>query len=177
MIQIPVVVEGKSASQIKMFIGAPGCRIATFDIPIVNLLDTQESFSCVPTPTITLVGQIGSASLLRNNEVTVSVDYMAGWACGFFGFADCMVPQISLGTAKPDTEGVFKIELPDFSLDSRLSDSKDGTELQLILRNNRTYNIVAFLRPESDALRTASGNLKISAFYPQNVVFVARRKQ
>jgi len=48
MIQIPTVVEGKPASQIKMFIGASGCKIATFDIPILNLLDTQESFSCNP---------------------------------------------------------------------------------------------------------------------------------
>jgi hypothetical protein len=176
-LQIPVVVEGKPASQIKMFIGAPGCRMATFDIPILNLLDTQESFSCSPAPTVTLVGQISPASLLRNTNATVSVDYMAGWACRFFGFADCMVPQTSFGTAKPDAEGIFKIELPDFSLDSNASDSDDGQDLQLILRDAKTYNILAFLEPESEALRTASGNVRISAFYPQKEVFVARRKR
>jgi|CZKJ01.1.fsa_nt_gi hypothetical protein len=175
-LQIPVVVEGKPASQIKMFIGAPGCKMATFDIPILNLLDTQESFSCSPVPTVTLVGRISPASLLRNKDATVSVDYMAGWACRFFGFADCMVPQISFGTAKPDAEGIFKIELPDFSAESNASDSDDSTDLQLILRDAKTYNILAFLEPESETLRSASGNLRISSFYPQNVVFAARKQ-
>ena len=99
------------------------------------LLDTQESFSCNPAPTVTLVGQIRPASLLRNKDATVSVDYMAGWACGFFGFGDCMVPQISLGTVKPDTDGIFKIDLPDFSADPIGSDADSGTGLQLILRD------------------------------------------
>ena len=134
-IQIPIVVEGKPASQIKMFIGAPGCKTATFDIAILNLLDTQESFSCNSAPTVTLVGQIRPASLLRNKDATVSVDYMAGWACGFFGFGDCMVPQISLGTVKPDTDGIFKIDLPDFSADPIGSDADSGTGLQFILRD------------------------------------------
>jgi hypothetical protein len=149
----------------------------TFDIPILNLLDTHESFSCSPAPTVTLVGQISPASLLRDKDTTVSVDYMAGWACRFFGFADCVVPQIPLGTTKPDVEGIFRIEVPDLSGDSDASYSDDGTELQLILRDVKTYNIRAFLQPESEALRTASGNLTISSFYTQNVVFVARRKR
>jgi hypothetical protein len=176
-LQIPVVVEGKPASQIKMFIGAPGCKMATFDIPNLNLLDTQKSFSCSPAPAVTLAGQISPAGLLRNKNATVSVDYMAGWACRFFGFADCVVPQISFGTVKPDGEGIFKIELPDFSADSVASESNDGTELQLIIRDARTYNILAFLEPESETLRTASGALRISMSYPQNVVFVAHRKK
>jgi hypothetical protein len=176
-IQIPIVVEGKPASQIKMFIGAPGCKMATFDIPILNLLDTQESFSCNPAPTVTLVGQIRPASLLRNKDATVSVDYMAGWACRFFGFPECMVPQISFGTTKPDTDGVFKIELPDFSADPIASDADGGTEFRLVLRDAKTYNILAFLEPEWEALRNPSGALRISMFYPQNAVFVARRKE
>lgn len=176
-LRIPVVVEGKPASQIKMFIGAPGCRIATFDIPIKNLLDTEESFSCSPAPTVTLVGQISPASLFGNKDATVSVDYMARWARRFFGFADCMVPQISFGPAKPNAEGIFKIELPDFSMDSNAAESEDGTDLQLILRDAKTYNVVAFLEPESGTLRTASGGLRISSFYQQGLVFVAGRKK
>jgi len=175
-IQIPAVVEGKPASQIKMFIGAPGCKMATFDIPILNLLDTQESFSCNPVPTVTLVGQIGPPRLLHNEDTVVSIDYVAGWACRFFGFADCMVPQISLGTAKPDAEGIFKIELPDFRADSIAADADGGTELRLILRDAKTYNLLALLEPESETLRSPSGALRISMFYPQSVFFVARRK-
>ncbi len=175
-IQIPAVVEGKPVSQIKMFIGAPGCRMATFDIPVLDLSHTEESFSCSPAPTVILEGRISPASLLHNKNPEVSVDYMAGWACRFFGFMDCMVPQISFGPAKPDARGIFKIELPDFSADSNPTDSNDGTGLRLILRDARTYNILAFLEPESETLRTVSGNLRISSLYPQNVVFVARQK-
>jgi hypothetical protein len=171
------VVDGKPVSQIKMFIGAPGCRMATFDIPVLDLSHTQESFSCRPVPTVILEGRISPASLLHSKNEEVSVDYMAGWACGFFGFMDCMVPRISFGTAKPDAGGVFKIELPDFSADSNHADSNDGTELQFILRDARTSNILAFLEPESETLRTASGNLRISSLYPQNLGFVVRRKK
>jgi hypothetical protein len=176
-IQIPAVIDGKPARRIKMFIGAPGCKIATFDIPIQEFSDTQESFSCTPVSTVTFEGQISPARLLGNKNAEVSFDYMAGWACGFFGLADCMVPQISLGTAKPDAEGIFKIELTDFSADSSSSDSNDGTELQFILRDAETYNILTFLEPESETLRTASGNLRISSLYPENVVFLARKKR
>lgn len=176
-IQIADVVEGKPASQIKMFLGAPGCKMATFDIPILNLLDTQESFSCSPAPTVTLVGQVSPASLLRDQAAIVSVDYIAGWACRFFGFADCMVPQVSFGTVNLDAEGIFTIELPDFSLDSNASDSEGGTGVQLILRDAKTHNILAFLEPELEALRTTSGDLRISSLYPQSLVFVVRRKQ
>src|SRR5579872_4179569 len=170
-IQVPAVVDGKPAAQIKVFLGAPGCKMAMFDIPIQNLLDTRESFSCSPAPTISLVGQISPASLLRDKNAIVSVDYLAGWACRFFGLADCMVPQISLGKVEPDLEGVFKIELPDFSADFIASDSGDGAELQLTLRDARSNNILAFLEPESEPLRLASGNLRISSSYPPNVVF------
>jgi hypothetical protein len=123
------------------------------------------------------VGQISPASLFGNEDATVSVDYMARWACRFFGFADCMVPQISFGSAKPNAEGIFKIELPDFSMDSNAAESEDGTDLQLILRDAKTYNVVAFLEPESETLRTASGGLRISSFYQQGLVFVAGRKK
>jgi hypothetical protein len=176
-LQIPIVVEGKPATQIKMFIGAPGCKIATFDIPIRNLLGTRESFSCSPVPTVVLVGQIRPASLIRHEGATVSVDFMAGWACAFYGFGDCMVPQISFGSAKLNAEGVFEIELPGLSADSSVSDSDNGTGLEVILRDAKTHNILAFLEPESDALRTASGNVRISTIYPQNMVFIARRKR
>src|SRR5258708_27380280 len=169
--KIPGVVDGKPVSQIKMFIGEPGCRMATFDIPVVDLTHTQESFSCSPVPTVILEGRISPASLLHNKNAEVSVDYMAGWACGFFGFMDCMVPQISFGTAKPDAGGIFKIELPDFSADSNPTDSNDGTGLRLILRDARTYNILPFLEPESETLPPLTVNLSISSLYPHTVLF------
>jgi hypothetical protein len=176
LVQIPAAVGPKRAEQIKMFVWAPGCKITTFDIPIQEFSDIQESFSCSALRTVTLVGQISPAIQLRKRDTMVSVDYVAAWACDFFGLRDCMVPQISLGTTKLDAEGVFKIELPDFSADAIASDSDGGAELQLILRETKTFNIIAFLEPESETLRANGGTLKISSFYPQNLIFAERPK-
>ena len=105
----------------------------------------------------------------------VRIDYMASWACRFFGLADCAVPQIELGTVKPDVDGAFEIELPDFSSDPISSDSEGGAELQLVLREVKTGNLAAFLEPEMGMLRTPGNALKIVPSYPQNLFFSARK--
>src|ERR1700693_4558583 len=40
------------------------------------------------------------------------IKLLAPWACRFFGFADCLVPQISLGTVVSNADGAFEIDLP-----------------------------------------------------------------
>ena len=166
-LRIPVRGRGKPREPDQdVYRGARECRIATFDIPILNLLDTQESFSCSSGGYRNLGGKISPASLFGNEDATVSVDYMARWACRFFGFADCMVPQISFGSAKPNAEGIFKIELPDFSLwIPTLPSRRTVRTLQLILRDAKTYNVVAFLEPESETLAHGAAVVsRISSF-------------
>jgi hypothetical protein len=166
--------EGKPAGEIKLFAWAPGCRIETFDIPL-QALDAQESYSCTPLSTVTLVGQIDDATLARRKRAEIHVDYLAGWACDFFGLADCMVPQISLGTANVDANGGFEIDLPNFAADPIASDSKFRSQFQLVLREVKTWNPIAFLSPESRMLRTPGGALRPATSYPQLMGFVARR--
>ena len=48
---------------------------------------------CSPGPTVTLEGKISPASLLGDKNANVSVNYMAGWACGFFGLAVAWFPR------------------------------------------------------------------------------------
>jgi hypothetical protein len=175
VLQVPTVVEGKHARQIKMIVWAPGCRMSTFDFPLKQSSDDQESFSCSPVPTVTLVGRISPAIKLPKKEIAISVDYVAGWACNFFGLSDCMVPQIPLGMTPPDPDGAFQIEVPDFSVDPIASDLECGTHLQLTLHEAKSFNVIAFLEPESDPPRTNGNSLKISSFYPQNLVFIARK--
>jgi len=100
---------------------------------------------------------------------------MASWACRFFGLADCMVPQIELGTVRPNAEGAFEIELPDLSSDPVSFASEGGAQLQLVLREVKTWNLVAFLEPETADLRTPGGALKIIPSYPQNLSFSVRK--
>jgi hypothetical protein len=167
--QIPTYVDGKAAGQIKGFIWASGCRMATFDAPLLNRSDVQEYFSCSPLGTITLYGRIPVDDLQGKKPMEVRFDYMASWACRFFGLADCMVPQIELGTVKPDADGAFEIELPDFSADPICS------ELQVVLREIETWNLAAFLEPETETLRTPGNALKIVPSYPHNLLFSARK--
>ncbi len=172
---IPTSVEGKPAERIKGFIWASGCKIATFDSSLLDLSDLQEYFVCTPLATVMLLGRIPITALKKEEPLEIRFDYMASWACRFFGFADCAVPQIEIGTVKPDADGAFEIELPDLSADPISSESEGGAELQLVLREVRTGNLVAWLEPESKILLTAGGALKIAPFYPQNLLFAARK--
>jgi hypothetical protein len=175
LIEIIAAVEGKRAARMKMLVWAPGCKIQTFDIPIQESADVYESFVCSPLPSITLVGQIKNTPMDGKKPAEVRVDYLALWACSFFGFVDCMVPQASVGTAIPDPQGTFEIDVPDFSADPTSSDSDRGAEFQLVLREVKTWNLIAYLEPESEMLRTPSRALKIVPSYPRNLAFSARK--
>ena len=174
-VEIRTVVDGKPASQVRMFVWAAGCRIATFDVPLPEFSDVYLFFPCIPLSTISLIGQINDPDLLRKKPAEVRVDYLDSWACGFFDFADCMVPQFSLGIAKPDAEGIFEIDLPDFSADPISSGADDKAEIQFVLREIGTWNLIAFLEPTSEELRTPAGALRPASSYPQNLVFVPRK--
>ena len=85
-----------------------------------------------------------------------------------------MVPQIEVGRVKPDADGTFEIDLPDFAADSVASGSEGGAELQFVLREVKG-NTVAFLAPETETLRTITRGLKIVPSYPQDLVFSTRK--
>ena len=168
--QIPTSVNGKAADHLKAVVWAPGCKMATFDAPLRDSGNVQEYFSCNPLGTITLDGRLDKA-LLRTKPAEVRVDYLASWECTFFGFSDCMVPQFELGTVRPDADGAFEIELPDFSSDPIAS---RGAQLQLVLREVKTWNAIAFLEPQTESLREI-GSLRILSSYPHNLLFSARK--
>jgi hypothetical protein len=172
--QISSYVDGKGAGEVKGFIWAAGCKMVTFEDLLVDSADVQESFSCSPLRTANLVGRIQNAPLSKK-PVEVRVDYLAAWACHFFGLVDCMVPQIEVGIVKPDADGTFEIDLPDFGADPIASASEGGANFQLVLREVQTWNLIAYLEPEIESLRSPGRSLKIVSSYPQNLVFAARK--
>ena len=171
--RISTYVDGRPADQVKGFIWAPGCKMMTFDDLLVGSADVQEFFSCSPLGTVNLVGRIRAAPLSKK-PVEVQVDYLAQWGCSFFGFMDCMVPQFEVGIATPDADGRFEIALPDFAVDSIASGPEGGGEFQFVLREVKG-DVLAFLAPETETLRTLGRGLKIGPSYPQNLVFPARK--
>jgi hypothetical protein len=77
LIEIPAAVEGRPADQLKMFVWAPGCKIATFDILVQGSSNVHVSFFCSPLSNNTLVGQIKNAHLHGRKPAEVRVNYLA----------------------------------------------------------------------------------------------------
>lgn len=175
VVEIPLSVDGKIANEIKLLAWAPGCRFATYDLS-VHESDMQELYTCTPLSAVTLHGQVADKRLVQGASSEIRVDYAAGWACGFFGLADCMVPQISLGTVNADVDGRFEIELPDFALDPACSsDSTSSSEFQFVLRKVKTWNLIAFLDPELKVPRAGRGGSPPASSYAEPIVFSARK--
>jgi hypothetical protein len=172
-VEILPSVNGEVANRLKLFVWVPGCQIATFDVAI-QLADVREFYSCRPQATVKLVGNILDTALLKKKPAEIAVEYLAAWACDFFGLPDCRVPQILLGTVKPDASGRFEMSLPDFGADPS-SSQPGGAEFEFVLREAETWNPIAFLQPEGPKLRTTAG-LKPASSYPQPIVFVARKR-
>ena len=171
-LEIETAIEGKVADRLKLLAWAPGCKIATFDIP-VQQADVQESFSCNALSTVTLAGRISAISLPQKEHAQIDVRYLVDWACDFFGLLDCRVPLILIATATPDRDGRFEVRLPDFAADST-SSRPGGAEFDFMLREVKTGNLIAWLWPESPSLRSLGG-LKPASSYPRPMVFDVRK--
>ena len=165
-IRIPTMVSDAPANAIKLFIWAPGCRMAAFQIYFLKPESVERSYVCVPLSTTTLIGKVPKALLTPASEVVVT--YLASWACDFFGLKDCMVPHIVLPTVRPDADGTFRLELPDFSADPIASQSVGGAEWHVHLRGKTT----SVIEPQNEAFRSPAHGLKIAPSYQENLVFV-----
>jgi len=172
-LEIPLAVEGQVADRIKVIAWAPGCRVATFDLPI-NRLDLHDSYSCDPLPSVVLTGKVEESVLRRHQgPAQVRVEYVAGWGCDFFGFSDCMVPQFAIGTADVDSTGGFKINLPDFASDPACKDSEVIGGFQIAIRGTTNWDTA--LMPQSKPQRTRGGELKPASTYSNPTLFVAQK--
>jgi len=173
LVEIPLSVGGQVAEEAKGFAWVPGCRVRTFDLKVKEL-DLQWSYVCESSSDILLSGRVKESRLLHKGQPTeIEIDYLADWACDFFGFADCMVPQFLIGIATLDPAGRFTIQLPDFASDPVCLGSRLPSGFELTLRETRTKNRVAALGPESRTLRLLGGELKATSVYPNPAWFIA----
>ena len=189
LIEFPASAEGKVANEAKLFVWAPGCQTETFDVKLQQF-DEQLDYSCTPLPTVTLTGRITGGAIPSQRRAEIQVDYIAGWACEFFGFADCMVSQFLVGAAEIDADGGFTIELPDFSADPVSSCDKqvpawsDMTSFcrgfvggfRISVGEAGTGNLIALLKPESKELRLST-DLKFLPSYPQPTMFIPQKAE
>jgi hypothetical protein len=110
--EISALVEGKTASEIRMIVYASGCEIKTFVLALTEDSRVKQEFECQRVATVKLSGQIVPTELVRKNNAELVVNYMAYWAHGFFGIADGLVTEFRLATVSPDANGVFQLSCP-----------------------------------------------------------------
>jgi hypothetical protein len=147
--EIPALVEGKAATEIRMIVYASGCEIQTFVIPLANDSRVNQEFACQRVATVRLSGQIVPNDLVQDYNAELVVTYMAFWTHGFYGMADGFVTEFRLATVSPDANGMLQVELPYFSADAADASSQRRTSFWLMLRDPKTWNQIASnLEPE-----------------------------
>ena len=153
-------VKGQPAENLKIIAYLPGCEIATFDIAFSGR-DVERLIDCPPLGSVSLRGQVLLASMAEDQIREIEFNYLAMWAHEFFGIYDGPLTTIRLGSVRLDPDGRFEITLPDLYQQSIL---RDG-QIQFILRDRETKNIIGFLRP-AEATPKSPPSLKVQASYP-----------
>jgi hypothetical protein len=161
-------VEGRSAISAKIIAYLPGCEIDKLEIEIQGLSEAR-TLACKPLGQVPMHGRIFPVPVSEKTGVAIEIRYMADWDHQFFGIADGMITSVHVATVIPDENGRFEAELPDFF---RQTDLGKGS-FQLILRNQASHNIIAFLKPENAA--RMFGELAVSSSYAPFVLFSADR--
>ena len=167
--------DGHVATGIKILVYAPGCKIQRIDLALPKTSIVTKDFVCHGLPNVTLMGQIKPAQKPSMENGQLEINYMAYWAHEFFGIADGPVFEIRLGPVSVGNNGMFRVELPDFSLELPASASfQPSASLRLHLRDEKTGNpIVDNLIPELPEFRSPEGHLIISSAYPADLQFIS----
>jgi hypothetical protein len=172
--EIPTMVEGKAATEIRMIVYASGCEVQQFVLPLTEHSRVNQEFQCQRVETVKLSGHIVPDALVRDTNAELVVTYMAHWAHGFYGIRDGPVTEFHLATVSPDANGVFQVDLPYFSADVEASSPRQRASFRLMLRDSKTWNHIAFnLEPEKQELRLQEHALRILSHYPDDLIFTA----
>jgi len=170
--EIAASVDGKAATQIRIIAYAPGCEIQTFIFPVDEDSTLKGEFNCQPVPSVTLSGRIVPNELVRDRNTELVITYMAFWAYQFFGIVDGPVTKFRLATVSPDENGMFQVDLPDFTVGRPTSSSRENGSLYLMLRDAKTWNqIGSDLEPEELDFRSKHQGLIIRSFYSSGLNF------
>jgi hypothetical protein len=172
--EIPTMVDGKAATEIRMIVYGSGCEIQQFVITLAEHSRVSQEFPCQPVETVKLSGHIVPDALVRDTNAELIVTYMAYWAHGFYGIGDGLVTEFHLATVFPDANGTFQVDLPYFGVDAEASSSKQRASFRLMLRDSKTGNhIESNLEPEKQELRLPEHGLRIRSQYPDDLIFTA----
>jgi len=172
--EIPAMVAGEAATEIRMIVYASGCEIQQFVLHLAEHSRVSQEFPCQPVETIKLSGHIVPNELVIDRSAELVVRYVAYWAHGFYGVSDGFVTEFHLATVSPDADGMFQVELPYFRADAEASSPQHRASFRLMLRDSKTLNHIASnLEPEKQELRVKDHGLRIRSHYPDDLIFTA----
>lgn len=80
--EIPTMVDGKAATEIRMIVYASSCEIQQFVLPLTEDSRVSQEFPCQSVETIKLSGHIVPNELVRDRSAELVVRYTAYWAFG-----------------------------------------------------------------------------------------------
>lgn len=164
--EIDASVEGQAAGNLKVIAWLPGCEIITLEIPI-KTDKIERELTCKALSSVDFTGQIFPGGIANGRSTEVEANYLAVWSHRFFGLYDGPVTTFYIGKVIPDIYGIFHIKLPDLASQSGMSEG----QLDFILREKPTGNIIAFLKPID--VSANSRWLKVVHEYPSMVRFAA----
>lgn len=171
--QIPTVIDGKAATEIRAIVYASGCEIQKFAIPLTEQSPVIREFTCQRVEPIRLSGQIEPNELAKYGNAELVITYRAWWAHGFFGIADGPVTHFELAKMSPQADGSFDVDLSMSGGEPTLSETQ--ASVCLMLRDSRTLNHIASnLEPDDAQLRSEDRCLQTRTFYPTEMKFTAQ---
>jgi hypothetical protein len=77
--QIPTVIDGKAATEIRAIVYASGCEIQKFVIPLMEQSSVIREFTCQRVAPIRLSGQIEPNELAKYGNAELVITYRAWW--------------------------------------------------------------------------------------------------
>jgi hypothetical protein len=170
--EIEAGVNGSAATEVRIILYAEGCQTQKLDVIVPKSVEERE-FVCEPLPTLAFRGAVSQFTRFEGKDVQIEFDYLASWACEFFGLVDCLVPTFLVATVTPERGGSFSVVLPDLYRDR----NEEGAsalwkgEFSVVVRERRTGNILVLLRPQwplsGDFLRVAESYPPVLQFEPK----------
>jgi hypothetical protein len=157
------------AEKLKVIAYLPGCQFEIFELSAG--MATTQPLSCRPLPSIQGRGQITNPDLLVGKSAVVEVSYLAQWAETFFGCVDRICTMFQLPPIPVESNGAFRLLLPNFANDSASKRWGQNGEWQFMVRDLGTGHVLARLRP-ADSNSKGLG-IAVQSSYPEVVKFTA----
>ena len=155
------------AEKLKVIAYLPGCQFETFELSAG--MATTQPLSCRPLSSIQVRGQITNPDLLVGKSAVVEVSYLANWAETFFGCVDRICTTFQLPPIPVESNGTFRLLLPDFANDPASKRWGQSGEWQFMVREVGSGNVLARLRP-ADSNGKGVG-IAVQSSYPDIVRF------